>query len=856
MAHFSEYQVRRFRFIFNQYSEDAIGEADVETDPFADIHRTFATRQNPFGRDETPTMWKLKFNYRLTASELFALMPRLGPEMSMEQIKMFLYTYDTSCTGALDFEDFIEFLADYQATLAQKRDKALTHYNSQYQKVVVSRHFISAYPEANMYLAASALDDPEFFFTKQESLTNDIISSDHLEDMSVLRRKIIFRVSDYSERFKKRVKKGIEFQSLDAVVRVECAGIVQETTAVISSLKPEWDQDLTINITIPPGEIQDVQQWVDRQVIQISLLDYEDSGLVPHTELISTAYIPLIRVLLSARKPIWTVLRLSPPDCVTRESELPCIEVSIVDCTQERWAWAKVVDAYTYPEEVWQKKHPVKFTTDLKHVKKKPPSRVRFRMFFKPYLFDLKGSKQSKRRASMNDDHDSREEDGEDDSNFDVLTQYNQITKPLRVPFKRRTFNTLALDENNTIRPLTSFVRPITMHDECIITPQQAAVAVARIPYQLPIVPRAELSRRLMSQFMSSEEEERIDGGEVPDSLAVAGWPLRNTPQGLATENFFAQIASPQTMLLARRGSLVEHAILLCGLLLGMGFQAYVAIGKVKRRPYVWVVTINPVMERDESQPLDEFAPCNITFECTGNQRPVVFQRRNFKKIKEAMDAQESNKRFKVVHWDPLTDSAPAYVMYSSPTKFDDKTDDKELLTELVDYIQLYRRHSLYIGKTDFHRDASRFLQSQLNRFEATHTTMLGEASQAHPIISSTDPTDPFSTFSPTTGPSPTTQFHHHTMTNVEFKGQGLSLMGKQNRMASGSKGSLFSLALLRDSSMVELDANLFSQVQDGLMGLVPEGHWWRGMVFHFKDADVEAIMDQMGEQQPPLLFH
>ncbi|KAI8846663.1 hypothetical protein BC829DRAFT_261294 [Chytridium lagenaria] len=501
-----------------------------------------------------------------------------------------------------------------------------------------------------MYLEAQNLDDPEFFFTKQESLTNDIATSGFIEDMSILRRKIIFRVCAARNlrscaRFKRRVSKGIEYQSLDTLVKVECAGVSQETTAVLSSLKPEWDQDLTLNITTPPGEIQDVQQWVDRQVIQISLMDYEDSGIVPHTELLATAYIPLIRVLLSARKPIWVVLRLNTPDCVTRETDLPCIEVSIMDCTQERWAWAKVVDAYTYPEEVWFSKHPVKFTTDLKHVKKKPPSR------------GSKQSQYSRRRTSMAEEQEAKEEtEGDEDSNFDVLTQYNSITKPLRVPFRRRTFNTLALDENNTIRPLTSFVRPITMHDECIVTPQQAAVAVARIPYQLPVVPHTEASRRLISLHVSAEEEERIGEGEITDSAATAGWPLRYAPHGLATENLFAQIAAPQTMLLARRGSLMEHAILLCGLMLGMGFQSYVAIGKVKRRPYVWVVTVNPVFDRDVSQPVDEFVPCNITFESTNNAHPpIVFRRTEFKKIKEAMEAQEVNKKFKIVHWDPLT---------------------------------------------------------------------------------------------------------------------------------------------------------------------------------------------------------
>ncbi|KAI8846664.1 hypothetical protein BC829DRAFT_261345 [Chytridium lagenaria] len=176
--------------------------------------------------------------------------------------------------------------------------------------------------------------------------------------------------------------------------------------------------------------------------------------------------------------------------------------------------------------------------------------------------------------------------------------------------------------------------------------------------------------------------------------------------------------------------------------------------------------------------------------------------------------------------------------MYSSLTTFDEKLDDKTLLTELIDYIQLYRRHSLYIATTTFHRAASRYLQSQLNRFEATHTNLLAETSQTHPIIhdSTTHHPQPFT--------SSTVML---TKGSVEFSGMGLMAKPKgRGLVTSGSKGSLFSLALLRDNSMLELGENLGAEVQEEMLGLLPDGHWWRGCVFHFKDSDVEAIMDQL----------
>ena len=33
------------------------------------------------------------------------------------------------------------------------------------------------------------------------------------------------------------------------------------------------------------------------------------------------------------------------------DDEIPLLEASFTDLTQENWAWAKVVDAYIHPEE-------------------------------------------------------------------------------------------------------------------------------------------------------------------------------------------------------------------------------------------------------------------------------------------------------------------------------------------------------------------------------------------------------------------------------------------------------------------------------------------------------------------------
>jgi hypothetical protein len=215
------------------------------------------------------------------------------------------------------------------------------------------------------------------------------------------------------------------------------------------------------------------------------------------------------------------------------------------------------------------------------------------------------------------------------------------------------------------------------MHEKRISTPKEAAIAVANIPYHLGIVHRSENSKKMISQYLTSAEEEALSHSEGCESLTVAGWPLRYNPAMDATENFYSQISSPQTMLIKRKGSLMEHAILLCGLLQGMGCHAYIAVGRsmyidtlllitvvilylstlVKRRPYVWVVTISNVSSEDDEEMADEFTPCTISYYVNDEQPPITYQRTQFKCMGDAVKVQESNKYLKVVHWDPLTGS-------------------------------------------------------------------------------------------------------------------------------------------------------------------------------------------------------
>ncbi|KAI9327055.1 hypothetical protein BDR26DRAFT_876141 [Obelidium mucronatum] len=870
MSHFTDYQVRRFRFIFNQYSEGATTYASVQqktVDPFQDpINGSTNTLLH---RDDQS--WSIKINFRLTAKEFCELLPRFGPAITLLQARDFIYEYDSSCTGSLDFDDFMEFLGDYQAILQVRRDKATAYYlgrlnNAQKPnmeggpiwniedpiphddpKVLIARLFIQKYPEPVHYLSTLSLDDPEFFFTKSESVTIDIAEKGFIEDMNILKRSIVVRI--YSARnllsltrLKKRPKKGIEFDSLDPMIRVELAGIVQQTPAIISTIKPDWNQDLKFEITIPPGEIHDVQQWVDRQVMYISLVDFDGNGTTQNTEVLAACSIPLLKILTSVKKPMWQVVRLNPLDCVLPSSWLPCLELSISDNTREQWAWAKIMDAYTIPEEVWFHNHKEKLLNDLDRVAR-----------------------------------------SQTELTIDLWRRYCTTTRPLRTPFRRRTFHTFILNELNQIVPLTTLIRPIFITNSTVSmeSPQDVAREISRIPYYTAIVTRSKKTEILISKHLSDAQEECLDRADrTLDGQSVVGWISQHNWTLSATQNFFAQVASPQTMLLQRKGTLLEHAMLLCNMLLGMGMPSYVAIGQAKKRPYVWVISI---LKSDheayiEAEEFDDFSPCEITY--SNVEPPLQFQRTEFRQVLEASRRQTNNIDVQVIHWDPvtganytkshqpnfgferietvfdntnifyniqksnnlkrpffswdlgnlkhwipffpedLTPTSPINCFYSAnsiipanpPSKATLEADNRSLLLNLAQDIQLYRRHALFIPKTCFHRAASKFLQIHLNRFELRLSDMLME----------------------------------NMLWTNSCKGVGMASLSRRGSNMSASQTLLVDITDVHNHSPGTETMGLLNTLYQEMSRFTPDRCCFRLMVLHFKDANIDAIMDHL----------
>lgn len=63
-----------------------------------------------------------------------------GPQLDEEQVAQLIYKYDHTCTGALNLEDFLEFLSDYEAVVDRGNlaVQAFEHFQVPLAKVVRS----------------------------------------------------------------------------------------------------------------------------------------------------------------------------------------------------------------------------------------------------------------------------------------------------------------------------------------------------------------------------------------------------------------------------------------------------------------------------------------------------------------------------------------------------------------------------------------------------------------------------------------------------------------------------------------------------------------------------------------------
>jgi hypothetical protein len=192
------------------------------------------------------------------------------------------------------------------------------------------------------------------------------------------------------------------------------------------------------------------------------------------------------------------------------------------------------------------------------------------------------------------------------------------------------------LDEFNTFRFLCGFVRPISVEFK---TMEEIADAVASIPFEQTM---------LRPQW----------GGNVvtySPTQSISSW-LMGSSGDVATETLVGQVSSPSTIIVRRKASLIEHAILLCCFFRGIKVESYVAIGEVQHRPYAWVVSIFPFADQKRYLKHPHYKPAKIpSREKVVGYDDHYMKSTDFTRFEQVVEEAQFMSDHVVIHWDPLT---------------------------------------------------------------------------------------------------------------------------------------------------------------------------------------------------------
>lgn len=183
----TQYQRRRFAryFIQNATAIQAILAKDEK----------FLTEN--YGKDTT-RVTKVKFEDRISVKSFAALLSRIGPPITEEQAQQFIYEYDSTLAGSLNYTDFQEFMADYYVILQHGKSVALDYWQEQSQLAGYSQaaeeFLISHEYSLDNYLRSIGFEDPENLLVDQDELTLSIRENPIIDNPMILTRHLSVRI--------------------------------------------------------------------------------------------------------------------------------------------------------------------------------------------------------------------------------------------------------------------------------------------------------------------------------------------------------------------------------------------------------------------------------------------------------------------------------------------------------------------------------------------------------------------------------------------------------------------------------------------------------------------------------------
>ena len=360
--------------------------------------------------------------------------------------------------------------------------------------------------------------------------------------------------------------------------------------------------NLEMPIKFPAGYLIDIISFVQTQNLYIYLYDVSFGAESTTSRLIGSASIPLIRVLLAthAATALALTLRMGRPDTLFPDIEARLkIEVKD-DCPHELFHFSRLYEKSVAPGEVWL----LNTFSDKKDKEKQPLIQV-----------ETEGSSEAEKaeEKAVQELQAALLASGLSKEVFDT---YIQVKKALRRGYPSRTYPSVAKDEFGNLAFLPCFVQPIKT--PAIVDIKEASRFVASLGQH------ARTGKYLIeSQHLLETEEGSLEMGILPEDIQlwrkllamqkVEGevkctsgvWSCLHTlrdeltpegellspgvfqrkaglrhPANIFSHDYRGCIVSIDTTVgVTKRASLMERAILLADLLMGLGHNAFVVLG-------------------------------------------------------------------------------------------------------------------------------------------------------------------------------------------------------------------------------------------------------------------------------------
>ena len=219
-----------------------------------------------------------------------------------------------------------------------------------------------------------------------------------------------------------------------------------------------------------------------------------------------------------------------------------------------------------------------------------------------------------------------------------LFAHLKKLMDGLQDTFRRRTFQTIALDENNRFRALSSFIRPQGLPSGI---PAFGESVISTILFHLSKLPNAEdkhvrktTQRANRSSFLSSRQT-----------------------IGPSVHSGMHPVASPATILFRGYAGSLEKAIFLVNLFLGANTDAYLAVGSVRGQYFPWVVTFGFISGfQEKSSMLD---PKGFSSSSGSSVTSALPEGRKFAQMDRLGTTVEGNLKRSVLHWNPITCESP-----------------------------------------------------------------------------------------------------------------------------------------------------------------------------------------------------